>query len=301
MGIAMFVGAALLALVCGGFAAAYKAKKTARLLLGAVSGLVLVAFFIIPWSLITISTGEIGVVKVFGEARRTVTAGMNFVPWVTSSVEKYDIKTREIELGFEAYSKDAQTVTGQLAIQYQIKPEMVLDINRQYGSIYVLEEKLKAIIIERAKSVFADKGAMVIVESRSALSGEIEGRIIPMMGQYHVTVTTVALKDIAFNEAFEAAVEQKMVAEQEKLRAEYDKERALIKADEQLAVAEKEAQAVVKKAEGDADALRIMQRAWDSLSAEVKEAMLRQTFYEKWNGVLPEVMAGDTMDLILGR
>jgi regulator of protease activity HflC (stomatin/prohibitin superfamily) len=155
--------------------------------------------------------------------------------------------------------------------------------------------------LERAKSVFADRGAMLIVETRSVLSGEIEKRIVPVIDQYYVTLTMVALADIAFNEAFENAVEQKMIAEQEKLRADYDKERAIIKAEELLAVAEREAKAVIQKAQGDAEALRIMQEAWSALSPEVKEAMLKQTFYEKWNGVLPEVMSGDSMDLIIGR
>jgi regulator of protease activity HflC (stomatin/prohibitin superfamily) len=216
-------------------------------------------------------------------------------------VEIYDIKTREIPLEFEAYSKDAQIVSGQLAVQYQLQPDMVMEINRQYGSVSVLEQKLRAVILERAKSVFADRGAMLIVETRSILSSEIEKRIVPVVNQYYVTLTMVALSDIAFNTAFENAVEQKMIAEQEKLRADYDKERAIIKAEELLAVAEREAKAVIKKAEGDAEALRIMQMAWSSLSPEVKEAMLRQTFYEKWNGVLPEVMSGDSLDLIIGR
>jgi len=140
---------------------------------------------------------------------------------------------------------------------------------------------------------------MLIVESRLALSGEIEERIVAVIEHYYVNVTAVALADIAFNDAFENAVEQKMVAEQEKLRAEYDKEKAIIKAEELLEVAEREAKAVIQKAQGDAEALKIMQAAWSSLSAEVKEAMLKQMFFEKWNGTLPEVMAGDSLNLII--
>ena len=300
MGITTVLGAIMIAVTVFLFVSAVKShvKKT-KMYLFIASFVLLIATLIIPMSFVVISTGEIGVVKVFGEAKNTINAGINFVPWITSEVNVYDVKTRELNLDFQAYSKDAQTVTGQLAIQYQIQPEMVMDINRQYGSTTILEEKLKAVIIERAKSVFSDKGAMLIVESRSALSGEIEERIKPTMGQYHVSITMVALADISFNDAFENAVEQKMVAEQEKLRAEYDKERAIIKAEENLEVAQREAQSAVAKANGDAEALRIMQSAWSSLSAEVKEAMLRQTFYEKWNGILPNVMAGDSVDLIL--
>ena len=301
MGIKVFLAIILIAITAGGIAAAVKAKKpTLRTAAMVVTVIFALALVLIPSSLFVVSTGEIGVVKVFGEAKDTVHPGMNFRLWVTSEVDVYDVKTRQIRLSFQAYSKDAQTVTGNLAVQYQLKPESVLDINRQYGTVDVLEEKLKAVVIERAKSVFSDKGAMVIVENRSALSGEIEDRIKPMMEQYHVTVTAVALEDISFNDAFESAVEQKMVAEQAKLQAEYDKEKAIVKADEQVAVAQREAQAVVEKANGDAEALRIMQQAWSTLSAEVKDAMLRQTFYEKWNGILPEVMAGENMDLIIG-
>lgn len=259
----------------------------------------LVSFLILPWSFFSISTGEVGVVKVFGAAKDIVMPGMHCRFWMFNSIERYDIKTREIDLEFQAYSKDAQTVTGQLAIQYQINPDAIMEINRQYGSVGVLEQKIKAIILERAKSVFSDKGAMLIVETRSALSGEIEQRVTPVMEQYYVVITTVALSDISFNDAFESAVEQKMIAEQEKLRADYDKEKAIIKADEQLAVAEREAKAVVQKAQGDSEALQIMQTAWSALSAEVKEAMLQQTFYEKWNGVLPKVMTGSSPDMII--
>jgi len=257
------------------------------------------AFLLVPWGVFTISTGEIGVIRKWGEVKEIVSPGIHNRFWISNSLERYDIKTREIKGVFEAYSKDAQTVTGNLAVQYQIMPDKVFDITQQYGSLKVLEQKIGAIITERAKSVFSDKGAMEIVETRSSLSGEIEQRIIPMMEQYYVVITMVALENINFNEAFETAVEQKMIAEQEQLRSVYDRERAIIKADEQLQVAEREAQAVVQRARGDADALIIMQSAWGSLASEVRQAMLRQMFYEKWNGKLPDVMAGDSIDLII--
>ncbi|MCL2082204.1 MAG: prohibitin family protein [Oscillospiraceae bacterium] len=302
MAIKFIISFILIVLTAGGFALAYKADRgPKRNTLTVLSAVFLVLLAVVPMSIFSVNTGEIGVVKVFGEAKSTVHPGINFRLWLTDTIDIYDVKTRQIDLeSLQAYSKDAQTVTGRLAVQYQIEQDKVIEINRQYGTIAVLEEKLKAIIVERAKSVFSDKGAMLIVESRSALSGEIKERIESSLGAYHVTIGTVALEDISFNEAFENAVEQKMVAEQEKLRSEYDKERAIIKADEQLEVAEREALAAVAKANGDAEALQIMQSAWSKLSAEVKDAMLRQTFYEKWDGVLPEVMAGENLDLIIG-
>ena len=54
-------------------------------------------------------------------------------------------------------------------------------------------------------------------------------------------------------------------------------------------------EAAIAKSEGDAEALVIMQNAWSSLSKEVKDAMLRQMFYEKWNGELPQVMSDGSL------
>lgn len=275
----------------------WNGKAKVMLAITVISFILLVAA---PMSVFVVPTGQIGVVKVFGAVKEIVEPGVHFRFWMTHSVDIYDTKTREIELEFQAYSKDAQTITGKLAVQYQIQQENALSIARQYGGLHTLEQKLQAVILERAKSVFSDKGAMMIIETRSTLSNEIGKRIATVTDQYFVTVTTVALADFSFNDAFENAVEQKMVAEQEKLRANYDKEKAIIKAEEQLAVAERDAQAVIEKANGDAEALRIMRAAWSTSSPEVKDAMLRQTFYEKWNGVLPEVMAGDKLDLIIG-
>lgn len=248
---------------------------------------------------IIIPTGEVGVVRTFGETKYVITPGLNFVIPFVNDVIIYDVKTRELPIVFQAYSKDAQTVTGELSIQYRIRPDRVMDINRQFGSVDALEQRMNAITVERAKSVFADRGAMVIVETRALLSTEIEERVKPVLEQYYVDLTMVALADISFNDAFENAVELKMIAEQEKLRANYDKERAIIKGEEKLAVAKLESDAMIAKSHGDAEALIVMQNAWTQLGPDVKGAMLKQQFYEKWDGVLPHVLSSDGMQFIV--
>ena len=46
-------------------------------------------------------------------------------------------------------------------------------------------------------------------------------------------------------------------------------------------------------AEAEAEALAIMNDAWNSLSAEVKEVIIKEMAIEKWDGKLPETMVGD--------
>jgi regulator of protease activity HflC (stomatin/prohibitin superfamily) len=81
-------------------------------------------------------------------------------------------------------------------------------------------------------------------------------------------LSAVYLTNFDFSDAFEAAVEAKMIAEQEKLKAETEKQIAIIKAEQDLeiskinaekaiAVAQGEARAVVLAATAQADALKI--------------------------------------------
>jgi regulator of protease activity HflC (stomatin/prohibitin superfamily) len=279
-------------ILCGGaglfFHAIAKKRGSAIRGIGAVITLIAIAMLIsLPSSIYIINTGEVGVVRYLGEAREVLTPGPHVRLWFTHTVDRYDIRTREITDIFEAYSRDAQVVSGILTVQYNIQPDNALSIARQYGTVEILEQRIRATIVERAKSVFSDKGAMVIVETRAGLSSEVEARIRPMLVPYMIDMTLCALEDISFSSAFEDAVEEKMQAEQAQLRAEYDRERALIIADQQLEVSKKEAEAVIERARGDAEALRIMQGAWGSLALEVRDAMLRQLFYESWDGVMP--------------
>jgi hypothetical protein len=65
--------------------------------------------------------------------------------------------------------------------------------------------------------------------------------------EYHVTIATVVLTNIDFSDAFETAVEDKMIAEQNQLRAEYENAA-------KVAAAEAEAKAAIQKADGEAQA-----------------------------------------------
>ena len=50
-------------------------------------------------------------------------------------------------------------------------------------------------------------------------------------GEYFVNVTTVVLTNIDFSDAFETAVEEKMVAEQMQLKAQYENQTKVAEAE----------------------------------------------------------------------
>lgn len=322
LAIAAFIG-------CGVCASNYCTKWSA--VCGVVGVLLVLAFIVIPFSFHTINTGELAVVKHMGKVTGVREPGTNFDLWFINSYQKYDTKVQNVDITTAAYSSDAQTMDITMTLQYQIMPDKVIDIATQYGSLEVLQSRIQSIAIEKTKAVLSSYKAMDIIAQRSQISPAVELAIKDAIGnEYFVKVNTVVLSNIDFSDAFEAAVEDKMIAEQAKLKAEYDNETKvaqakanaeavkaaaaaeaeakvlaneaeikvaeakaqaeLKKAQAQKAIAEAEAEAIKVKAEAEAEANRIIA---ESITPELLEKILA----ENWDGKLPDTYVGDGSDL----
>ena len=210
---------------------------------------------IVPASFHTVEAGEIAVVKHLGEARDVRTAGTYFDFWVTEKYEYYDAKVQNMSIATQAYSKDAQTMSISMNVQYKIDESKVIDIANQYGTIDMLANRIESIATEKTKATLSSYSAMNIIETRSTISPLVEQTIKGAVDdEYCVDIVAVVLTNIDFSDAFEKTVEDKMIAEQEKLKAEYEKETAIVNAEKELEVAKLQAQAKLEKAKADAEA-----------------------------------------------
>lgn len=216
---------------------------------------------LVPASIHLVNTGEIALVKVWGEAQYTKTAGIHYDNWISREYVMYDLKTQEIVSDINAYSLDAQTMECTLTVQYKIQSDKVIEIYEKYGELEVLNERLMAVAIEQAKVVLSSQSAMEIIENRDSLGARFQGALSTKIEPYYVDVSLCVVTNIDFSDAFEKVVEDKMIAEQEKLKAEYEKEKAIIQAEQQLEVAKLEAEAKLAAAEGEANAMRTIAEA----------------------------------------
>jgi regulator of protease activity HflC (stomatin/prohibitin superfamily) len=208
-------------------------------------------FFTIPFSFNTVDTGEIAVVKHLGEAKEVRTPGTHFDFWMTESYVWYDAKVQNVDISTSAYSSDAQTMDVTMTLQYQIMSDQAIEITKEYGSLSILQNRIQSIAIEKAKSVLSSYKAMDIISDRATMSPLVEEAIKNAISdKYFVTVSTVVLTNIDFSDAFEKAVEDKMIAEQNQLRAEYENAA-------KIAAAEAEANAAIQRAEGEAEAKKV--------------------------------------------
>ena len=235
---------------------AYKAGKLKINAFGVVIALLgLLGMVVVPSSFHTVEAGEIAVVKHLGEARTVRTSGTYFDFWLTETYSIYDAKVQNMEISAQAYSKDAQTMSIKMTVQYQIDQSKAIKIANQYGSIEVLANRIESIATEKTKATLSSYSAMEIIETRAKISPLVEQTIKDAVDEeYCVEIVAVVLTNIDFSEAFEKTVEDKMIAEQEKLKAEYEKATAIVNAEKELEVAKLEAQAKIEKAKADAEA-----------------------------------------------
>ena len=290
MALLLISGFIILALCAASFSLSFRLFNSKNRKAGTITGIIgivlVIAFFLIPFSFHTVDTGEVAVVKRLGEAKYVRTPGTYFDFWITKSYQEYDAKVQNVEIDTATYSSDAQTMDVQMTLQYQIMSDRVIDIAKQYGSLELLQNRIESIAIEKTKAVLSSHKAMDIIAKRAAMSPAVEKAIKDAIGnEYYVNVTTVVLTNIDFSDAFETAVEEKMIAEQKQLKAEYDNKT-------KIAQAEADAKAKVVAAQAEAKANELLEKS-------LTEKILREMYIEKWDGVLPNTVAGDATTIMV--
>ena len=273
-------------------------EKKLKVLVGAAAVTLLVFILVLP-SVRIIREGTIGVARRFGQATEILNPGMHFKFWITHDVVRLDARVQSLDIDFAAHTNDAQPIRGGVTVHYQVIVTDAMNIVAEFGNMGNLYNRLSPIFLAEAQIVLATKSAMELVENRALLAADIRQRLTNIAGQYRIIITNVILERLEFSAAFDQAVENRMVAEQQMLMAELERERAIIQADQYLEVQRLRNQAIIDQANADAAALEIMQSAWGDLGLEVREAMLRQMFFETWDGRLPNVLSDANLSLIM--
>jgi regulator of protease activity HflC (stomatin/prohibitin superfamily) len=133
-----------------------------------------------------------------------------------------------------------------------------------------------------------------------------------MLERYHVTIVSTSFDDVDAGSRIEEiirskgeALQQIEIEELNKSKAEIQKQILMIEATAQAEVVRIAAQAEADKIEFEKKALANMIseyiKSFPTLTEkEVAGIVLQTVFFEKWNGVLPEVVTGDALEALLG-
>ena len=221
-----------------------------------------ILFIVLPWNFKTVDNGKVAVVKHLGQVVDVREPGLHTDFWMTNSYVRLDTKVRQVDITTASYSNDKQTMDISMTVQYQIKKDQAKEIVIHYGNLDMLESRIQSVAIERTKAIMSSYTADSLIEQRSVISAAVADAVELALGEaYYIDITNVALTNIDFSDAYEQAVEQKMIATQEVEKAKADAQKAEETAKGALKVAEQEAKAQIAKAEAEAKAKELAAQA----------------------------------------
>lgn len=241
-----------------------------------------VGFPVIFGSWTVVSPQEVGIITRLGSIKRTLDSGFHGKLPFVEDIVKLDTSVKVLPVDELAYSKDVQTIQAQATISYTVNRGSAESLYREYKKDYENRLVIPA-VKESIKTVFSRYTAQGAIDNRGKLSAEMSELLSTKFLNTGINITAINLTNIDFDDAFEAAIKSKQVAEQKAL------EQVNVTKQEE----EKKKQEILK-AEALAEKTRLEVKALEnSNSGKIVEKLYAEAALEaakKWNGQLPAQM-----------
>jgi len=247
---------------------------------------VILAVIFLGSSFVVIPAGHTGVALTFGKVEDVVLQeGLHFkVPFVQKIVV-VDNRIVKLDVNTEAFSKDLQTITTVVAVNYHVGKENSQTLYKNVGMGFE-EVLITPAVNEVLKAVTAKYTAVELVSSRAEVSMLLDDGLNEKLNAYGIFINELNIINWDFSEEYINAVEAKQVAEQNLIKTRTEQEQALV-----IANTEAQKRVIAAEAEANAESNRI-------LTESISELLIRYQSVSKWDGKLPTVMSGGDNMLI---
>ncbi|MDR2753523.1 MAG: prohibitin family protein [Oscillospiraceae bacterium] len=253
---------------------------------------VVIAFFAIVLgssALTFVPVGSTGVVKTLGAPNGKVLAnGVHFKAPFFQSVETVDNQIQKLEVDASAVSRDLQAVSSTIAVNYKVNPASSVEIVKNIGAQLYKDKILSPAVQECVKSVTAKYTAEGLIKERNKVSVEIAKGIEDKVSKYGIIVQAFNIVNFDFSAAFNKAIEEKQVAQQDLIRVKTEQEQLVVQAEAKASAAKANAEAILTEAEAQAEANR-------QLAASLTPSLVEYEKIQKWDGKLPSVSGGNAI------
>ena len=285
--------------------------------LAALAIAVFLALIVLPNCFATVPVGSTGIMLTMGKVEDTaLPEGMHFkIPFVQRIVSM-DNRVKKLELSTEAFSKDIQTVSATLAVNYRLQTEKTFAIYKSTGTAYE-DNLIVPATHEVLKSVCAQYTAEELISKRAESSDKMRDELDAKLSQIGISITDFNIIDFDFSDEFISAVESKQVAEQLKKKAATENETAIAQAEREKQVsikqseaeaervriaAEAQAQSTLIAAQAEADAVKLAADAeayrLEQIGRQLTDKTILNTLADNWNGELPGVIGAGAAGIL---
>ena len=272
-----------------------------------IAGVALAILVVLAFnSVTTVPVGSTGILLTMGKVEDSaLTEGLHFKLPFVQRIISMDNRVKKLELSTEAFSKDIQTVSATLAVNYRLQPEKTFSIYKTTGLAYESNLIVPA-THEVLKSVCAQYTAEELISKRAESSDMMRDELDAKLSGMGISVTDFNIIDFDFSDEFISAVESKQVAEQLKKKAATENETAIAQAEreKQVAIKQSEAQAesvrIAAQAEADAVKLAADAEAYrlQKINEQLTEKTIQNTLAERWDGKLPGVVGSGVTGIL---
>lgn len=267
-------------------------KKAGKITAGIIAAVA--AVIVAASSVAIVPAGHTGVVLTLGKvSNNSYQEGFHLKAPFFQQIEVMSNKIQVYETNATAVSKDLQSVSSNIAVNYKISSDqsarIYQTIGREYESIILMPA-----VQESMKSVTAKYTAEELITERAIVGEEIKNTLENKVNDYGIIIEKFNIVNFDFSAEFNAAIEAKQVAEQNLIKTKTEQQQAIViaeaEAKKKTIAAEAEATATLTEANAQAEANKL-------LSNSLSELIIKYEQISKWNGELPKVMS-DAASLI---
>ena len=250
----------------------------------AVSGLVgLVLIILVVVGLISASTyvvqpGTRGVAVTLGTVSPEFKPeGFGFKKPFLTQILPISIRQKTRAMPAECYSSDLQQVKMEVRVLYRVPERSVVKIFQEYAG-EPFDTLIAPRVQEALKEIAATQSAEQIVKNREQIKNRALELARKKIGNDFLIVSDLVIYNLSLSPELEAAIEMKMVQEQEAEKAKFTQLKAQIEAD-----------TAIIRAKGEAEAIQVRGTALKSNPDFIKLQIL-----QNWNGHSPLVVGGNS-------
>lgn len=230
----------------------------------------------------TIGAGQRGIVLTLGKPTQvSFEPGFHLKIPIIQSVVKMNVQTQKYAADkTSAASKDLQTVTTDIAVNYHILPANVVTIYTNIGRNYQ-DVIIQPAVQEVVKSTTAKYNAEELITERPVVKEGIDLALKERLAQYNIIVDAISITNFDFSPEFNTAIENKVVNLQNALAAQ-----------NKLQQIQFEAQQRIAQADGEAKAIQIQT---DALNRVGGQNYLTLQWISRWDGRVSLVNGGSSI------
>lgn len=197
--------------------------------------------------------------------------GFHFLLPFVNRVEYYDVRMQTYSVSqtswegevkgddsIRALTSDGQEITIELSLRFHLDPQSVWKLHREIGRDYV-SKIIRPEIRSHTRIAFSEYPASKVYSSeRRTIQNNIEQRLREKLARNYIVVDEVLMRAVTFSEAFQNAILQKQISQQNAQRMQHVLEKEQKEKQRKLILAEGEAEAIRLKGQAIATNPRVI-------------------------------------------